>query len=82
MESANRKKNTSRLLQTHPLENCSDCEKVGAANCVCALWDKALIVLLETEESLLGGIIEQCTDLVNVAEQQALEMRESLPHED
>ena len=78
MEPREEKKTAPR----RPLDDCSNCEKFGAASCVCALWDKALIVLLENEESLLGGIIQQCADLINVAEQQALEMRESLAHED
>lgn len=42
------------------------------------LWDRALGLLLEREESLLYEIVEQCGDLVRTAEQQAWEMADLL----
>jgi len=60
---------------------CNQCEKFGADNCICALWDKALVILLEQEETLLGDIVERTSDLVRVAQQQATEMMDILSRE-
>lgn len=39
-----------------------------------ATWDKAIVLLLEHEEWLLGDIVRQCHDMVQVAEKQAWDM--------
>jgi hypothetical protein len=49
-----------------------------AAACDNRLWDKALGLLLEREESLLGDIVDRCRELVQVAEEQAGEMADFL----
>jgi hypothetical protein len=72
--------NPSGALTNKPF-SCNQCDKFGADNCVCALWDNAVVLLLEREESLLGSIVDQCGDLVKVAEQQACEMMDILNRE-
>ena len=61
--------------------SCQGCEKFARITQGGALWDKALLVLLEREETLLGDIVEHCGALVQIAQDQALEMMEILNRE-
>jgi|GEM_PF-6010542 len=47
-----------------------------AVNCNCGLGDRALVLLLEREESLLGDIVEQFNSLAHAARKQTIEMAE------
>jgi len=43
-----------------------------------AVLDRALILLLDHEESILGNIVAECNALVHLAEEQAVELAEYL----
>ena len=54
---------------------------VTAQHCeqrTCAPLDRALVLLLDHEESILGSIVTECSDLVRLADEQAVELAEYL----
>jgi len=42
------------------------------------LFDKALVLMIEREESLLGDILQQCDILIHTATQQVFELKKEL----
>ncbi|MBN1436561.1 MAG: hypothetical protein JW936_05770 [Sedimentisphaerales bacterium] len=44
----------------------------------CPVLDKALVLLLDREESILGDIVKECNELVSLANAQAMEMADYL----
>lgn len=44
----------------------------------CPLFDNATILMLEREESLLGEIVRECNELMDVAREQAEEVAEDI----
>ena len=59
----------------------SDSSVVDCCQCRCDLIDRAVILLLEWEEDTLGGIVAECGDLMQLAEDQATEMADYLDNE-
>jgi len=44
-------------------------------------FDKAVFLMIEREETLLGGILQQCDTLFQTAKQQVLELKEQLENQ-
>lgn len=49
-----------------------------AKNNFCPLFDNATFLMLEREESLLGEIVQECTELMNIALEQAEEVADDI----
>jgi len=60
---------------------CSNPERLNMYRCACETFDRAVVLLLQKEETLLRDIVQQCDDLVTQANQEAVYLTEYIEKE-
>jgi len=69
---------TSRLRKSAPGKNNNSKKSDQTAINTRPLFDKAIFLMIEREETLLGDILQQCDSLIHTATKQVSELKEEL----
>ena len=67
-----------RIPPKVPSENSVSPRDSSANDDFCPLFDNAMYLMIEREESLLGEIVQECNDLMDNAREQAEEVADDI----
>ena len=81
MVASDQHRNEKRLIKNQLPAYCNNHERWENQACACEAFDHAVTLLLQREESLLRDVVEQCSELVEKAYQQAHELEQYLDNQ-